>query len=193
MRSAALSRRNLLCPNDWVALGGLAQGRALEFPPYRSANAVILYSAIQNEVPTEAIRQDALKSGKRVFYPKLAGTNSVQLAEIRSGADLTQGHLGIDEPVTPPCQLSGDHEGLVIFVPGLVFDSCGNRLGRGIGWYDRLIKKIGRTAVIVALAYDFQLVANVPTESWDEKVDYIITETRVIDCSATAPRARAVS
>jgi len=188
MRSAALSRRNSLDPQDWAVLGGSVQARALELVPFRSAKIVALYSAIGNEVPTEAIRREALRSGKRVFYPKLDGANSVELAEIRSAADLTKGHLGIDEPVTPPSQLTRDHEAKVIFVPGLVFDPSGNRLGRGIGWYDRLIKKIGRTAVFVALAYEFQLVANVPTESWDEKVDYIITETRVIDCSVTAPR-----
>jgi 5-formyltetrahydrofolate cyclo-ligase len=193
MRSAALSRRNSLDPQDWAVLGGSVQARALGFGPYRSADVVALYSAIQNEVPTDAIRQDSLSTGKRVFYPKLAGANSVELAEIRSVADLAAGRLGMDEPVRAPSRLGADHETAVVFVPGLVFDSFGNRLGRGIGWYDRLINKTGRTAVFVALAYEFQLVANVPTESWDEKVDYIITENRVIDCSMTAPRARAVS
>lgn len=192
MRLAAVSRRNLLSPHDGVVLGGLAQARALQFAPYRSADVIALYSAIQNEVPTQAIRDEALRSGKRVFYPRLAGANSVELAEIRSAADLTRGQLGMEEPVASPSPLSGDRT-MVIFVPGLVFDSCGNRLGRGIGWYDRLIKRIGRTAVFVALAYEFQLVASVPTESWDEKVDYIITENRVINCGTTPPRAHAVS
>jgi len=89
--------------------------------------------------------------------------------------------------------LTTKQRGMVVFLPGLVFDSLGNRLGRGIGWYDRLLKTMGKGAVFVALAYEFQMVDEVPTEAWDEKVDYVITEKRVIDCGGTPPRATAVS
>jgi 5-formyltetrahydrofolate cyclo-ligase len=193
LRSAALFQRNSLSREDFFALGGLAQARALEFAPYRMAQAVALYSPVQNEVETERIREHALKNGKKVFYPKLAGTNSVELAPVSSAADLVSGRLGISEPVAPASMPDPNQEGTVVFVPGVVFDSVGNRLGHGIGWYDRLLKKIGRRAVFVGLAYEFQIVADVPTESWDERVDFIITENRVIDCGTTPSQASAVS
>jgi 5-formyltetrahydrofolate cyclo-ligase len=193
MRSAALSRRNLLGREDFLTAGGWAQARALEFAPYTTAHAIALYSSIQNEVPTDRIREHALMSGKRVFFPKLTGVDSVDLSEIQSAADLTSGCFGMSEPVGPPALLPAHQQAAVVFVPGVAFDSSGNRLGRGIGWYDRLLKKIGRTAVFAALAYEFQIVAEVPTEPWDEQVDYIITEKRIIDCRTTPSRATAVS
>ena len=193
LRCAALSQRNSLAREDFFALGSLAQARALEFTPYIIARAVTLYSPIQNEVPTEGIRDHALKSGKKVFYPKLDGAKSVELAEIHSAADLRSGCFGISEPVGRPSLWTSNQGEMVVFLPGLVFDLFGNRLGRGIGWYDQLLKKIGRKAIFVALAYEFQIVAEVPTEPWDEKVDYVITEKRVVDCGTTPSRATAVS
>src|SRR5512143_2417595 len=97
LRPAALSQRNSLASEDVFALGGLAQARALEFKPYIVARAVTLYGPIQNEVPTERIRDHALTSGKKVFYPKLASSNSVALAEIHSASDLGSGRFGFSE------------------------------------------------------------------------------------------------
>jgi 5-formyltetrahydrofolate cyclo-ligase len=193
LRVAALSQRSSLARDHFSSLGGLAQARALEFAPYRIAQAVILYSPIQNEVPTEGIRNHALASGKRVFYPKLTGSNSVEVAEIHSEADLGSGRFGMSEPIGLPALITPDQGGMLVFLPGLLFDARGNRLGRGIGWYDRLIKKMGKGAVFVALGYEFQIVHEVPTEPWDEKVHYVITERRVIDCGTTPSRSIAIS
>jgi 5-formyltetrahydrofolate cyclo-ligase len=75
-----------------------------------------------------------------------------------------------------------DEEGLIVFVPGLAFDLHGNRLGRGKGWYDRALASLGGQARFIALAFEFQIVDEVPTDSWDRKVHHIITERRIIDC-----------
>ena len=192
LRAAALARRNSLASEDTFALGGLAQARALELTAYVLAPAVALYSPVQNEVPTERIRDHALTRGKKVFYPKLGHVNSVEFAEIHSPADLGGGRYGMAEPIGAPSQLAAHQEGMVVFVPGLAFDSLGNRLGRGIGWYDRLLKKLDKETVFVALSYEFQIVDAVPTELWDKRVDYVITENRVIDCNTACARETAV-
>lgn len=191
MRVAALTQRGSLAREPFFSLGGLIQARALEFAPYLTARAVILYSPIQNEVTTEEIRDDALARGKRVFYPQLSAAKSVAVAEIHSAADLGSGCFGISEPTGSMHPLTRELEKLVVFVPGLIFDCHGNRLGRGIGWYDRLLKQLSKGAVFVALGYDFQIVDEVPTDTWDERVHYVITEQRVIDCGTA--RSIAVS
>jgi 5-formyltetrahydrofolate cyclo-ligase len=81
---------------------------------------------------------------------------------------------------------------MVVFVPGVAFDVRGNRLGRGKGWYDRLLEKSGR-ATFVALAYDFQIVDAVPSEDWDQRVHYLITERRIIDCGSMPAQSSQVS
>jgi 5-formyltetrahydrofolate cyclo-ligase len=182
LRVAALIQRGSLPREHVFSLGGLIQGKTLAFTPYRTARAVILYSPIQGEVPTEEIRDDALASGKSVFYPKLSAGDSVAVARIDSAADLGGGRFGIHEPTGSTSPLKSELDQGLIFVPGLVFDRHGNRLGRGIGWYDRLLKQLNNGTVFVALGYDFQVVDKIPTDMWDQKVHYVITDKRIIDC-----------
>jgi 5-formyltetrahydrofolate cyclo-ligase len=182
LRVAALIQRGSLAREHLFSLGRLIQGKALAFAPYRTARAVILYSPVQGEVPTEQIRDDALASRKTVFYPKLSAGDSVAVARIHSAADLGNGRFGIDEPAGSIYPLNRELDQGLIFLPGLVFDRHGNRLGRGIGWYDRLLKELSRGTVFVGLGYESQVADEVPTDMWDEKVHYVITDKRIIDC-----------
>ena len=70
----------------------------------------------------------------------------------------------------------------MLFVPGLAFDLEGNRLGRGGGWYDRVLAGLGKAVKRVGLAYEFQIMERLPVEAWDQKVHQIVTEKRVVDC-----------
>jgi 5-formyltetrahydrofolate cyclo-ligase len=66
----------------------------------------------------------------------------------------------------------------VALVPGLAFDETGNRLGRGMGYFDRILQDL--RGVKIALAYDFQVLSEVPTEAHDTPMDFIVTEKRLI-------------
>jgi 5-formyltetrahydrofolate cyclo-ligase len=73
----------------------------------------------------------------------------------------------------------------LIMVPGVAFDRSGNRLGRGLGYFDRLLGRPFKKRVpVIGLAYELQLVEQVPTTDRDMPVDKIITESEVIDCRA---------
>jgi 5-formyltetrahydrofolate cyclo-ligase len=182
LRAAALAQRALLSRAESLSRSRSIQAKALQFLPYLAHRSVAVYSPIQNEVETADIRDHALATGKRVFYPRCTAENVLELIEIGSVTELASGRFGILEP-TGQRRLSKDQEELVVFVPGVAFDLQGNRLGRGKGWYDRLIEKLSR-ATFVALAYDFQIVDEVPSEEWDQKVHYLITERRIVDCGS---------
>jgi 5-formyltetrahydrofolate cyclo-ligase len=182
LRAAALAQRGLLSKAESVSRSRSIQAQVLQFPAYQMHRSVAVYSPIQNEVETGDIRDHALATGKRVFYPRCTAKNVLELIEIASVTELASGRFGILEP-TGDRRLSKDQEELVVFVPGLAFDVRGNRLGRGNGGYDRLIEKLSR-AIFVALAYDCQIVDEVPSEEWDQKVHYLITERRIIDCGS---------
>ena len=68
-------------------------------------------------------------------------------------------------------EISTDKIDLII-VPGVTFDKDGNRLGHGKGYYDRILEKL--KVPKIGLAFEFQIVDKVPSESHDEKLDYII-------------------
>jgi 5-formyltetrahydrofolate cyclo-ligase len=192
LRAAALAQRSLLSRSESLARSRLIQAQVLQFPPYLLRLSVALYNPIQNEVETGEIRDHALVKGKNVFFPRFRLEDSLELVKIGSATEFSPGRFGIPEP-TGERRLAGrDREELVVFLPGVAFDLRGNRLGRGKGWYDRLIKELGE-ATLVALAYDFQIVDEVPAEEWDQRVHYVITERSVVDCRSMPVQSSQVS
>ena len=181
LRRAVLAQREALSSASARARGERIQRRVLELPVYRAAPAVALYSPVGNEVGTSEISRDALEARKRLCYPKVTD-GFPRVVRVRSEAELVPGRYGIPEPAgNEPCE----DRGLAVFVPGVAFDRNGNRLGRGAGWYDRLLGRLGARAPRVALAYEFQLLEEVPTEPGDLPVHYVVTEDRVVACGGT--------
>lgn len=181
LREAVLARRESLSSASVRAWGESIQRSAVGLPVYQAARAVALYSPLGNEVGTSEISRDALEARKRLYYPKVTD-GFPRVVRVRSEAELVPGRYGIREPSgSQPCE----DPGLAVFVPGIAFDRNGNRLGRGAGWYDRLLGGLGSRAPRIALAYEFQLLEEVPTEPGDLPVHYVVTEDRVVACSGT--------
>jgi len=187
LRRAMLSRRKSHAPANCYLSSRLIQSQALRLPPYLAAKAVALYSPIENEVDTAAILADALERKKQVLYPRIGDEDRPCFFEISSPRELCPGRFGILEPAGAKYASLALLENLIIFVPGVAFDLRGHRLGRGGGWYDRLLKSLKSQALFVGLAYEFQLVERVATAKWDQDVHYVITEERVIDCGVSTP------
>ncbi len=91
--------------------------------------------------------------------------------------EIKTGKFGVREP-GPTCgEISLDQFDLVL-VPGMAFDLSGNRLGRGRGFYDRLLAKV--SGIKCGVAFDFQLLERIPTEPHDAKVDFMLTPSRCV-------------
>ena len=189
LRRTLLTRRRSVPQSTCHSLSRLIQTKAVEFPRYLAAPEVALYSPIENEVGTSALLAHALENKKKVFYPRLDDAkNSAWFFQILSEAELRAGRFGILEPT----QLNGvsllPQEDLIVFVPGVAFDSSGHRLGRGTGSYDKMLARLKGQGVFVGLSFEFQILAALPTDAWDQKVHYIITENRIIECGGSAPQ-----
>ena len=193
LRAAILAQRRSLPEEDCLSLSRLIQARVLQFPPYLMCRSVALYSPIEHEVETEEIRDHAFIAGKSVLLPRLGQEGLMELVEISSPGELRRGRFGIMEPTGEKRLTDRDHTELVVVVPGVAFDLRGNRLGRRQGWYDRLIRKLNGKATFVALAYEFQIVDEVPTEAWDQHIHYVITERRAVDCRSMAVQSTQIS
>jgi 5-formyltetrahydrofolate cyclo-ligase len=184
LRRAVLTRRKALTKQECLHWSGAIQSRALQLLSYQNSRSVALYSAAQNEVSTDKIFHNALASGRRVFYPRTLADGMGEFIAVACSTDLCAGGYGLREPSGNQRLLKDDAPDLVVFVPGIAFDDQGNRLGRGHGWYDRMLAWLEDKAVLVGLAYEFQIVVEVPTEVWDRRVHFIVTENRVVDCLA---------
>ena len=192
LRVALLSQRNSLPIEKAESWSRSIQARLLETPLFQSANAIALYSSVQNEAATEKIRDHSLRSGKRVFYPRLVPNRSLEFVEIGSATELVRGKSGIAEPIGDKVLSHCGELDFLLITPGVAFDPKGNRLGRGQAWYDRVIRQWGSRATTVGLAYEFQVIDRVPVDPWDEKVLFISTQERFIDCQRMPEQAKQV-
>ena len=141
---------------------------------FQLAERILMYHSLPDELSTiEFI--DKWSDRKQFFLPRVNGVNLELLPYHRSRLSL--GAFHIEEPqgdeITPPDTME------LIVVPGVAFDRNGNRVGRGKGFYDRLLAETDATTV--GVGYDFQLFDSVPTEPHDAPLDVIITEsTRLV-------------
>ena len=186
LRRAARSRRSALAPQTRICWSRSIQATVLDRPQYLAATSVALYRPVDNEVETREIMDHAFRHQKKVFFPKLSGSEFPIFVRVFSDGDFIAGRYGIPEPAGEVRLTDANCESLAVMIPGLVFDGRGYRLGRGGGWYDRALQGLGHRAVCLGLAYEFQVVDRLPEQAWDQKVQFVITESRVIDCDEAA-------
>lgn len=145
---------------------------------FKNAETVALYMAIDGEVQLDSLFSTCWKLGKRTCIPVFnADAGIYEMAEITAETRFKSGQYGIREPVAPEL-VSSNWIDLMV-VPGVAFDRKGNRLGRGGGYYDRLLD--GFSGHSAAVAFDFQLFPEIPHTSHDIPVDSIATETIIVE------------
>ena len=139
-----------------------------QHPDFAKAEIVMLYSALPDEVQTQAFLEKwHLK--KKIILPTVVGDDIIPV-EYGKDTAFAVGDFNILEPQNEPYTGGFD----LIIVPGVAFDNKGNRLGRGRGYYDRFlcqhldVKRIG-------ICFDFQLVDEVPAEPFDIRMDEVLS------------------
>ena len=137
-------------------------------PDFVKAERVMLYSALPDEVQTQAFLEKwHLK--KQIILPTVVGDDIVPV-ELTPDTPFAVGDFNILEPQNRP--YTGGYD--LIVVPGMAFDRTGNRLGRGKGYYDRFLSQHPAVPKI-GICFDFQLVGAVPTEANDIRMDEVLT------------------
>lgn len=151
---------------------------------YRGLRAIVLYSALGKEVSTDRLFDDALATGRTIFYPRLdRARDTLSICEVKSRSDLKPGAYGILEPETPSRETpSIDTASLppcVVVVPGVAFTMLGERIGRGGSHYDRMLADLPPHAITVGLAYSFQLLDRIAQSQWDQRLNFVVTESAI--------------
>ncbi len=141
------------------------------------AKTVCMFLSAFNEPDTIPIAKKLWQKQCKVVVPiSNTKTNTISLSYIDSLGDLCEGAYGILEPPVIKNADTGDID--TVLIPGLAFDRDGGRMGFGKGYYDRFL--INTNAIKIGLCYDFQLLDNIPKESHDIPVNYIITEKEIL-------------
>ena len=181
IRNKLLKKRNDLSVSEIIKRSDKIWKNIEKSSVYSNSHIIMFYASIGSEVKTNKMLEKAKRSGKKVVLPVAENKrHTISAYEICSRKDDTiKGSYGILEPDKKKCNRVKPEEIDLVFVPGLVFDKHGNRIGYGKGYYDRWLKKIDRPKR-VGLAYSFQIVKKLPIELNDEKVGSIITEKGIL-------------
>lgn len=136
---------------------------------FQRAKTVLLYHSLKDEVYTHSFIEKWAVN-KRIVLPVVVG-DELELRLYTSPADLCIGSYGIAEPTG---QLFTDYNNIdLAVIPGVAFDPQGRRLGRGKGYYDRLLPHI--PALKVGICFPFQLMEEIPTEQFDIRMSTVIS------------------
>ena len=154
--------------------------RLREQPCWMKAKSVLLFAPLPDEPDIWPLLVEALVAGKTVALPSFrSGTNTYTARRIIDPAcDLVVGRFGIREPADVSPEIELNQLDLVL-VTGVAFDTHGKRLGRGKGFYDRLLAGVRGTKC--GVAFDEQLVDAVPVGPLDIPLNCILTPTRWIE------------
>ena len=151
----------------------------LSSPLYENAKHIMLYKPLGNETDTNDVIMSAFRDGKEVTFPVTdPKSGEITPCSATNETEFAKGAFSVSEPVNAK---GVDVEKIdLILVPGIAFDKKGTRVGFGKGCYDRLLQN--SSAIKVGFCYDFQLCEEIPSEQHDVTMDYIVTETRIINC-----------
>ena len=142
-----------------------------------SARTILFFAPLPDELDVWPLLELSIALGTNCALPFFDAEKKIYGARkiTKLPADIVVGKFGVREPAATCAEIPLDQFDLVL-VPGLAFDAQGNRLGRGRGFYDRLLEKV--SGVKVGVCLDLQLVEKIPVESHDARVNFIVTPSR---------------
>ena len=197
IRVAVRTKRDALSDKERAAGARRIVERLLHHPDVHRAKTVLLYASYGSEVHTDDLAKELIKRGKAVAFPKITSVAGLMtLWRVKNLDALIPHKHGIRapdvtrsqpiEPITVDC----------VIYPGLAFTKGLSRLGQGGGYYDRLSTKIADNCARIGVCFETQLVDELPHETHDAKVHWVVTEVTVYpfvpDPPVIAPVALAV-
>ena len=178
-RAPALAARDALSGERRTAAAQAIARRGLPFEIVPGA-IVAGYSPIRSEIDPVPLMRTLAAPGAQLALPAImAGDQPLKFRVWSPGDRLQRGRLGILEPSAGAKEVIPD----ILLVPLAAFDRAGHRIGYGAGHYDRTLEQLRKLKAITAvgIAAAVQEVEAVPALSHDAALDYVLTETQVLD------------
>lgn len=166
--------------------GVSATARIRGMPVWSRYHTVLFFLNDPLEIDTAPLLEAALADKKQVFVPKTVDAHTIRFFHIYTPAGPWRfGAFNIREPETdrPEDMLKPEDFPALVLVPGVAFDREGNRMGHGKGYYDRFLAGLdeqGLSYFMLGLCMDAQIVPEIPTETWDKKMNALCTGSEYI-------------
>ncbi len=183
LRKKVIQLRDQLTKEEIMEKSSLIAEHLYKMASYRNAKAVMFFISFGSEVDTRPMVEETISRGKQALAPKaIKDTRDLIPSQILNWEkDLSPGAYNIPEPEEETLRPREPEIIDLLIVPGVAFDHEKRRLGYGGGYYDRFISLLNPKTPLVALSFELQIISEVPADKWDRRVDYIITEKRIIN------------
>lgn len=179
MTAGKAELRRLLRQRPETGDSGALCRRILESEWFQTAETVLAYCAIAPEPDLEPVLEAALCQGKTLLLPRCEADGIMTARRILELGELQRGAYGIREPSPGAPEFPPERIQLIL-TPGMAFDRRGGRLGRGKGYYDRFLQNTN--GMTVGVCFGARLLAQVPMEPHDRRMDAVVTEYETILC-----------
>ena len=178
LRAKILNRLLNISQKERAEKSSLIKEKIFALPEFKKAKRIMFYVSKPSEVDTRPMIEQSIQMGKEVVVPAiLPGSKkllSCRLKDYRQG--LVAGPYGVDQPEVSKDSLVNPKKIDLFIIPGLAFDSRGNRLGRGQGYYDRFLARTPRYTPRIGVAFKFQMVNNLPCDRYDQPVNKLVSD-----------------
>ncbi|VVB63874.1 5-formyltetrahydrofolate cyclo-ligase family protein [uncultured archaeon] len=154
------------------------QQKLFSLPEFIKAKVILFYLSFAGEVETHRMVDKAVSQGKKVAVPIINNKNKKMIPSLMTdyGCELEVGPYSIFQPKSRHIKPVAPNKIDLIIVPAVAYDRKGNRLGRGLGYYDRFLNSLPRRTKTVGLAFDFQVLSDLPfLEPHDFGVDKVLS------------------
>ncbi|MCF6460432.1 5-formyltetrahydrofolate cyclo-ligase [Clostridium sp. Cult3] len=184
LRKQILDKRSQLTPQEIKEKSKSIENRLFSLVEYKQSNFIFSFISFRDEVHTHEIIKTSLDNGKRIGVPiTVVEPRKLLVSEIKDfDEELEMGYYDILAPKEEYQRIVSPDLVDLVLVPGVAFDERGYRVGYGGGYYDRFFSGLKRDVVKIGLCYELQISSQVPIDSYDIPVDYILTERRLIKC-----------
>ena len=175
LRRELKSRCGVLDPVERARQSALVRARVLDLAEWREARSVALFDPRGDEPDIRPLFAEVLRTGRRAAFPGWDPDNeSYCFREVCGEGDFLVGRFGLREP-SPDCPRIVPESLDLALVPGVAFTLVGARLGRGRGFYDRLLASFRGTAC--GVCFDFQVLEKIPVAAHDVKMQRVLSPT----------------
>lgn len=164
LRKIAIEKRKEIPDEKRNELSKSASENFFKLIEFKNFKNVFCYISTKFEISTKEIIEKLLAKNVNVYFPLITGENSMTAQKFNGQEIISKEKIDI------------------CVMPGLAFTATGRRLGYGKGFYDRYLENLN--CIKIGLCFDFQIIENIPVSDFDVNADYLVTDSRVVDCTS---------
>lgn len=181
IRQKMLAKRRALSASEIDEKSRALRDQIVSLPAYQKAKRIMAYLSMKGEADLDPLIRQALADGKEIYIPVCLPEKQMEAGRLLSMDHFKKGPYGLRD-LPDGYEVISPEELDLVLVPGVACTKEGIRLGMGAGYYDRYLSYVPFEKRVVTL-WDFQVIADIPFEPFDQKMAQIVTEKSVISVS----------